>query len=101
MSHASRSLTDVERRHSQAEKEALGVVWGCERFHMYLDGVDFTMLTDHKPLKVIYSTNSRHSATVEHWVLRLQSYRFIVRYISDKENIADPLSRHGKGKVYA
>eukprot|EP00112_Aurelia_sp_Birch-Aquarium-sp1_P019133 Seg4677.1 transcript_id=Seg4677.1/GoldUCD/mRNA.D3Y31 product="hypothetical protein" pseudo=true protein_id=Seg4677.1/GoldUCD/D3Y31 len=33
---ASRSLSNVERRYSQTEKEALGVVWGCERSHLYL-----------------------------------------------------------------
>lgn len=31
-------LTDVERRYSQTEKETLTVVWGCERFHIYLYG---------------------------------------------------------------
>ena len=54
IAYASRSLTDVERRYSQTEKEALGIVWGCERFHMYLYGVEFTLLTDHKPLEMIY-----------------------------------------------
>ena len=82
--HASRSLTDAERRHSQTEKEALGLVWGCERFHVYAYGVEFTMLTDQKPLEVMYSTNSRNSARVERWVLRLQSYRFNVQYVPGK-----------------
>ena len=58
VAYASRSLTDVERRYSQTEKEVLALVWGCERFHMYLYGVEFTLLTDHKPLEVIYSTSS-------------------------------------------
>ena len=98
VAYASRSLTDVERRYSQTEKEALGLVWGCERFHMYLYGVEFTLLTDHKPLEVIYSTNSRNSARIERWVLRLQPYRFKVQYVPGKQNIADPLSRLGKGK---
>ena len=98
ITYASRSLTDVERRYSQTEKEALGLVWGCERFHMYLYGVEFTQLTDHKPLEVIYSTNSRNSARIERWVLRLQPYRFKVQYVPGKQNIADPLSRLGKGK---
>jgi len=96
--YASRSLPDVERRYSQTEKEALGHAWGCERFHVYLYGVEITLLTDHKPLEVIYSTNSRNSARIEHWALRLKPYRFKVQYIPGKQNIADPLSHLGKGK---
>ena len=96
VAYASRSLTDVERRYYQTEKEALGLVWGCERFHMYLYGVEFTLLTDHKPLEVMYSTSSRTSARIEHWVLRLQPYKFTVQYVPGKQNIADPLSRLSK-----
>ena len=43
VAYASRSLTDVERRYPQTEKEALGLVWGCERFHAYLYGVESTL----------------------------------------------------------
>ena len=55
---------------------------------MYLYGVEFILLTDHKPLDVIYSTNSRNSARIDRWVLRLQPYRFKVQYIPSKQNIA-------------
>ena len=48
--YASRSLSDIERRYSQAQKEALGLVWACERFHVFLFGKAFELLTDHKPL---------------------------------------------------
>ena len=65
---------------------------------MYLYGVECTLLTDHKPLEVIYSTNSRNSARIERWVLRLQPYRFKVQYVSGKQNIAHPLLRLGKEK---
>ena len=65
---------------------------------MYLYGVEFTLLTDHKSLEVIYSTNSRNSARIERWVLRLQPYKFKVQYEPGKQNIADSLSWLGKGK---
>lgn len=42
--YASRSLSDTERRYSQTEKEALGIVWACERFHAYLYGMEFELI---------------------------------------------------------
>ncbi|XP_022792295.1 uncharacterized protein LOC111331444 [Stylophora pistillata] len=53
--YASRSLTDAERRYSQTEREALAIVWACERFHTYLYGIKFHLVTDHKPLECLYS----------------------------------------------
>ena len=47
--YASRSLTGCEQRCSQTEKEALGVVWAFERFHVYVYGMKFVVETDHKP----------------------------------------------------
>lgn len=91
---ASRALTDVEKRYSQTEKEALGVVWGCEKFHIYLYGLPhFELVTDHKALETIYSPKSKPSLRIERWSLRLLPYSFKVVYQPGKYNIADCLSR--------
>ena len=52
-SRASKSLSEVKQRYSQTAKEALAVVWACERFHVYLYGIEFELYTDHKPLGTI------------------------------------------------
>ena len=93
VSYASRSLTDTERRYSQTEKEALALVWACEKFHPYMYGVPFELVTDHKPLEVIYGLKSKPCARIARWVLRMQPYKFKVKYEPGLKNIADPLSR--------
>ena len=93
ISYASRSLTSTETRYSQTEKEALALIWACEKFHPYIYGVPFELITDHKPLEVIYGPRSKPCARIERWVLRMQPYKFKVKYQPGPKNIADPLSR--------
>ena len=59
VAYISRSLTPTERRYSQIEREALGCVWAVERLHNYLFGVNFTLLTDNKPLSSMFDPHSR------------------------------------------
>lgn len=91
--YASRSLSDVDRRYSQTEKETLAVVWASEGFRLYLYGMEFELLTDHKPLECIYSPTSKPPLRIERWTLRLQPYKFKVRYQPGKYYAADALSR--------
>ena len=92
---ASRSLTDVEQRYSQTEREASAVTWGCLHFHLYLYGSKFTIVTDHKPLVPLYNkVHSKPSARLENLILKLQQYTYEVVYRPGKNNPADYLSRH-------
>jgi hypothetical protein len=93
IAYASRTFTPVERRYSQTEREALAVVWGCEKFHLYLYGTTFDLLTDLKPLEVIYSPTSKPPVRIERWGLRLQPYTFRLKYSPGVTNPADMLSR--------
>ena len=89
-----RSLSDVEWRYSQTEKRALALVWTCERFNLYLNGLpEFHLVTDHQALKTIFGSGSKPSARIKHWVLRLQSFNYRVCFVSSRNNIADALSR--------
>lgn len=95
IAYASRSLSDVERRYSQTEKEALAIVWSCEHFHLYIYGHPLTLVTDHKALEIIWNNpRSKPPARIERWGLRLQPYNFKVEYRKGADNPADYMSRH-------
>ena len=66
------SLSDVERRYSQSEKEAVALVWACEKLHPYIYRIDFELVTDHKPLQTIFSPRSKPCSCVERWFLQMQ-----------------------------
>lgn len=80
ISYASRSLTSTETRYLQKPKKALALIWACETFHPYIYGVPFELVTYHRPLEVIYSPRTKPCAPNERWVLRMQPYKFKVKY---------------------
>lgn len=91
--YASKSLSDPETRYSQTEKEALALVFACERFHLWLYGIEFELVTDHKALEYLFTPKSKPNARIERWILRLQPYSYKIKYEKGCTNIADPLSR--------
>jgi transposase InsO family protein len=94
VAYASRSLTDTESRYSQIEREGLAVVWACEHFDMYLRGAKhFTVISDHKPLETLFSKR-KLTLRLERWSLRLQPYKFTIKYRPGQDNAADYMSRH-------
>ena len=95
---ASRTLTKVERKYSQLEREALALIFALKRFHFYIYGLRFTLVTDHKPLLGLFSQDRNipimASGRIQRWSLMLQAYNFDLKHKSgEKLGAADTLSR--------
>ena len=95
VAYASKSLTATEQRYANIERELLAVVFGCNKFHTYLCGRQFTVESDHRPLEQIYKKNLfRAPPRLQRMLLKLQPYNMTITYKPGKQVlIADALSR--------
>ena len=50
----SKSLSRAEKRFSNIEREALGILYGLEKFHHYCFAIEMSKITDHKLLVAIF-----------------------------------------------
>ena len=91
-------LNPAKRNYSQLEKEGLSCIFGIKRFHDYLFGRHFELITDHKPLlgllKEDRATSAQASPRIKRWSLFLSSYEYslVFRSTTPHSN-ADALSR--------
>ena len=82
-------------RYSQIEPETLAAVFACRKFHVFLYGKPFIVVTDHKPVEVIFN-NPRHATCIrlQRMTVRMLDHEFKVEYRPGKTNISDYTSRH-------
>ena len=78
--HASCSLKPAEQNYSQIEKEGLALIFAIKKFHKYIYGRHFTLLTDHRLLLSIFGIRKGipvHSAyRLQRWAATLLGYDF-------------------------
>ena len=91
---ASKSLTDVETRYANIERELLAIVFACQCFSTYLLGRSFVAESNHKPLEMIAMKNLANAPPrLQRMLLELQRYDVTIKYRPGKEmQLADALS---------
>ncbi|XP_062297408.1 uncharacterized protein K02A2.6-like [Scomber scombrus] len=94
----SRTLNAAEKNYSQLDKEGLAVMFGIKRFHKYIYGRKFTIVTDHKPLLSLFSemraVPQMASPRIQRWAVTLRAYEYTIVYKEGKYHCnADALSR--------
>ena len=47
---ASKSLTSAEQRYIKIERQAMGILHGLKKIHLYCFAREVSIITDHKPL---------------------------------------------------
>ena len=98
IAYASRSLKPSERNYPAHKLEFLALKWAVtDKFHDYLYGAQFEVVTDNNPLTYVLST-AKLDATGHRWVAALANYNFAITYRSGRLNQdADGLSRQFEG----
>ena len=98
IAYTSRSLSEAERKYAQIEKEGLAIVYGIKKFHHFLYGRQFTIVSDHRPLQHLFNETRAvpvmASARIQRWALTLSAYNYNIEYRPGKQLAnADLLSR--------
>ena len=102
IANVSKTLSQTQRKYSQIHKEAFAIIFALTKFHHFLYGRKFIVVTDHKPLISLFSPNKATPALAANrlarWALTLSQYDYLVEYRqSTKHGNADALSRLPSG----
>ena len=94
----SSTLNAAEKNNAQIQKEELAIVWGVQKFHCYLFGRKFTLVTDYQPLPSIFGPKKGISATtasrMQRYALFLHRHNYDTEYKRSKSQTnCDGLSR--------
>ncbi|UYV72114.1 K02A2.6-like [Cordylochernes scorpioides] len=99
---ALRTLSGAERNYSQIEKKALAIIYGVTKFHQFIYGSKFILITDHKPLVTILGPRSGiptlSTSRLQRWALILSAYTYDIKFRRTQDHgNADLLSRFPVG----
>ena len=84
-------------KYAQIEREALVIIFAVKKFHQYVYGREFVLVTDHKPLCTIFGHDKGipilAAARMQRWAIILGACQYKIEYIPGSENVcADCMS---------
>ena len=91
----SRKLSKSELRYSTFDREVLAAYLAIKHFRHFVEGRDFTIFTDHKPLvSAMFRSSDPWSARQQRHLSAISEFTTDIQHISGKDNlVADALSR--------
>lgn len=93
VAYMSMKLTATQQRYHVTERECLAVLMSIERFRPYIEGVHFTVMTDHASLLWLKNLKDP-TGRLARWALRLQGHNFTLIHRKGTLNVVpDALSR--------
>ena len=95
---ASRTMNKAEQNYSQVEKEGLACIFGVKKFHSYLYGRHFELITDNKAIHSLFNekkaVSPQASSRIQRWSLTLGAYDYTLKFRNTQNHAnADALSR--------
>ncbi|KAL0285189.1 UNVERIFIED_CONTAM: Retrovirus-related Pol polyprotein from transposon.6 [Sesamum radiatum] len=94
IAYASRQLKQHEKNYPTHDLELAAIIFALAKWRHYLHGATFTIYTDHKSLKYLFSQKDLNMRQRQ-WMEFLDDYDCTIQYHPSKANIvADALSRN-------
>ena len=90
--YLSQQLSRTQRRWAVIEQEAWALVAALRKFRQYLLGAKFTVYTDHKPLKSLFTAEMKN-ARIQRWGILISEYNCDIQYREGRRMKADFVSR--------
>ena len=82
IAYGSRTINEHKKR--QIDKEALAIMFGLKRFHVYLYGRHFMILTDHKPLERSFGPRTAipplAAMLLQRWAIILAAFNHSIKF---------------------
>ena len=90
----SKKLKDSEKKYSAFDRELLAVYLAIKHFRFFVEGRDFTVFTDHKPLSYALTSKTERSPRQTRHLDFISQFTSDIQHIKGKDNVvADALSR--------